>query len=149
MNVEGDLAKISASLEKLQGEITRSLPHAKNAAVRQRLHTLAAQIAEGRGTFIEQYQQTMAAANQQIEQSKKHSEEVLTRVAAAQERLKAPAKPPLALASKPPFAVDTSLGQRLRQELLDRFLPHSDEADAAAWKSSHEVWDDWVGWATV
>ena len=68
----------------------------------------------------------------------------MDQAAAAEKKLKAPPLPTIPpLPTKPPFVVDRALGQKLRQELLDRFAPQRQEADEMAWAVSREVWDDW------
>lgn len=78
------------------------------------------------------------AMQSQIEQGKAEAAELL-----AKSPRPAPAKERPAAAPKPEAKIDPTLGQQLRQELLEKFGGPAAPEKAGRAESEREIWEDW------
>jgi hypothetical protein len=148
MDFDQEIAEISASLDQLQAHLATSLPTTANPLLRDTMDAMTAQLTEGRAKFAEAFKTAMAQADEKMAQVNEQTASLADRIRAADEKLAAPPAVTVPeIPAKPKFAVDPGLGQKLRQELLDRYGGHQPEAEQRAWEAGREVWDDWSDWS--
>lgn len=144
--MQPDLDKITQSMEELFARLTAAQELAPTAELRQQLGALQRVIGEGKSRFADEFQGHMAVLNQRIAAARQSAAETLqavkksrAQIAAAREAAKAP-QPTAPSPPEPP--VDPNLGQRLRQELLQRF-GDSRKAPSDQHLTDREIWEDW------
>ena len=148
MNIDAELVKICGTLDELQAELAASLPENMNPLLGQAVSAMRARLADERATFVEAFKTASAQADEKIARVKQDSLSLLGQIVMAEQKLAEPLPPvaPPAPAKRP--AVDRTLGQKLRQELIERFAPPGRrEVDPSTWDLLGEAWDDWAGWS--
>jgi hypothetical protein len=148
MNLDDELGEITKSLGKLQDELANTTPTVANPELREFMESMSEKLQTGRAQFAEVYKSASAGVDERLAKAQEKASSLLEQVSAAQKQLaEAPIPKIPAMPAKPSFAIDPKLGQKLRQELLDRFAPDQPEAEQRAWEAGREAWDDWADWS--
>jgi hypothetical protein len=148
MNLDNDLSDIAKSLGDLQDELAQATPTVADPELRQFMESMSEKLQSGRAQFAEVYKSASAGVDAKLAKAQEKAQALSEQASAAQKQLAEAPIPKLpALPARPAFAVDRNLGQKLRQELLDRFAPDQPEAEQQAWEAGREAWDDWADWS--
>ena len=148
MSIDEELGQITEALGQLQDELAKATPSLANPELRQFMESMSEKLQEGRAQFVEVYKSASAKVDERLAKTKEQSKSLSDQVSAAEKKLAAPPIPKMpALPARPAFVVDRQLGQKLRQELLDRFAHGRPEAEQQAWEAGREAWDDWADWS--
>jgi hypothetical protein len=139
-----DFNQVCDQFRQFRAIVGQALAAPGDAAVKQQLQGLTATLDKTFVELQEAYPQAMAAIDAKLADVQKSAQDTSATLSGLKQTMAAAEEQAAAAAQSVPEkpAVDPALGQKLRDELLQRFGQH--EADASTTGTgSGEIWQDW------